>query len=654
MHGIYQELTSWLFHHVYWAGFFAFIIAFLESLIIIGTIVPGSITMTAVGIMMGAGVMNIKLSLILIIAGAFIGDGLSYYIGFRYRESLPHKWPFRLVPKLIEKAKEFFRQHGGKSVFIGRFVGAIRAMVPVIAGMLNMKPWQYFPISFCSAVLWAIVYLIPGFLIGYASEALPPGMASHVVLYVLGFLVVLWLIYWGVKEFSILFGRAIDRYLDKSWLKLRKNPRWNWLTRLIRNAEDPIHHGQFVLTVLLIFSLIIFITLTVQVIFQDGLTHLNYPVYHIMRGLRTNTLQSIAIVISAFAYKATLVPSTIVLGVYVWLKGYRRVAIHFVAVVGFGSLVALLMKDGLHIARPTGIVSIKPDGSYPSGHVIVATLFYGYGAWLIGFFKPRWKKPAYILASIYLLLIMFARLYCCDHWLTDVLGALFLGLTFVFLGIISYKRALSKKLPIKQFLIPAIVCLIVFAGFTLRHFKEDKIRTELTWPEHQLLASSWWTEHQNYFSSYSHGILNEKQEFINLQWAGNLNNIVSTLESHGWSVFIRNQKNGTNQKKVSMKQFDLLPDLYESKLPAVVLVNNAVEPGLVLKLWTAHTDLKPNQIPLWMGSVTLNTRPKRLLEKNTLAPQANIISALLPALQDNYRWKIVAQKILLIIPKDKP
>ena len=230
LHTEYALFTHWLYQHHIWAGFFTFLIAFLESLIIIGTIIPGSITMTAVGIMMGAGVMPISISLCLAIAGAFIGDGISYIIGYRYRDTLPHRWPFRLAPKLMNKGKEYFEKHGGKSVFIGRFVGAIRAMVPVIAGMMHMKPWQYFPISFCSAILWAIVYLFPGFLIGYASEALPPGLASHIIIYLFIFLILLWAVYWLAKQITVHLGKNIDHILDNKWSAMRKSTSWHWLT----------------------------------------------------------------------------------------------------------------------------------------------------------------------------------------------------------------------------------------------------------------------------------------------------------------------------------------------------------------------------------------------------------------------------------------
>ena len=106
LHAEYQAFTHWLYQHHGWAAFFTFIIAALESLIIVGTIIPGSITMTAVGIMMGTGVMSIPLTIGLASAGAFVGDGISYIIGYRFRETLPQKWPFRNRSILLIRAGE--------------------------------------------------------------------------------------------------------------------------------------------------------------------------------------------------------------------------------------------------------------------------------------------------------------------------------------------------------------------------------------------------------------------------------------------------------------------------------------------------------------------------------------------------------------------
>ena len=94
-----QPVTVWLTNNPHWALFITFLISFSESLAIIGSIVPGTVTMTAVGILAGSGVMRIDLTLLAAILGAIAGDSASYFLGFYYSDSLSKIWPFSKHPK---------------------------------------------------------------------------------------------------------------------------------------------------------------------------------------------------------------------------------------------------------------------------------------------------------------------------------------------------------------------------------------------------------------------------------------------------------------------------------------------------------------------------------------------------------------------------
>src|SRR5580704_13178436 len=138
-----QPLTDWLQANPRWSLFITFFIALAESLAIVGSIIPGSITMTAIGILAGSGVMRLDLTLIAAILGAVCGDSLSYALGFFYSERLLDVWPFKKYPKWLKYGKDFFARHGGKSVLLGRFIGPLRSLIPVIAGILHMKQWRF-------------------------------------------------------------------------------------------------------------------------------------------------------------------------------------------------------------------------------------------------------------------------------------------------------------------------------------------------------------------------------------------------------------------------------------------------------------------------------------------------------------------------------
>lgn len=223
--GYIQTMTEWLYANPQWGLFITFLIALTESLAVIGSIIPGSVTMTAIGILAGSGCMRIDLTLLAATLGAIAGDSLSYLLGYYFRDSLMHIWPFSRYPNWLHYGKNYFARHGGKSVLIGRFVGPLRSIIPVIAGMLNMSHWRFFTANAISAVGWALLYVLPGILIGAAGNELAPGSATRFFLIILAFLTGLWVLSLGLKWLFIRLHKQYKLPLQKlkTWAKKHLN-----------------------------------------------------------------------------------------------------------------------------------------------------------------------------------------------------------------------------------------------------------------------------------------------------------------------------------------------------------------------------------------------------------------------------------------------
>lgn len=118
---LFQTILNYLHQNPQMGIWFAFLVAFSESLPIIGTIIPGSITMTIIGVLMGSGGLPFLPTLLIASAAAFCGDCIGYGLGFYYNERIRTLWPFKNYLKWINKGEAFFKKHGGKSIIIGRF-----------------------------------------------------------------------------------------------------------------------------------------------------------------------------------------------------------------------------------------------------------------------------------------------------------------------------------------------------------------------------------------------------------------------------------------------------------------------------------------------------------------------------------------------------
>lgn len=165
----FSELVRWIELNPAYAGWVVFAMALAESLAIIGVAIPGVVILFGAGTLIGAGVLDFWSMCLWAVAGAIIGDGLSYWLGHHF-EYLTERWRwFRLHPDHLRKGIRFFENYGDLSVALGRFFGPIRAIVPLVAGLLHMPPKRFFIANVLSALIWAPAYLLPGMLIGELS-----------------------------------------------------------------------------------------------------------------------------------------------------------------------------------------------------------------------------------------------------------------------------------------------------------------------------------------------------------------------------------------------------------------------------------------------------------------------------------------------------
>lgn len=96
-------------------------------------------------------------------AGAVVGDCLSYGLGRYFKHDVRRVWPISRYPGLIPQGQVLLERWGVLSVIAGKFIGALRPFVPVVAGMLSMPVSLFLAASVVSSLLWAGVFLAPGF-----------------------------------------------------------------------------------------------------------------------------------------------------------------------------------------------------------------------------------------------------------------------------------------------------------------------------------------------------------------------------------------------------------------------------------------------------------------------------------------------------------
>ena len=152
--------------HQGWAAPIVLMLAFGESLAFVSLLLPATAILFAIGPALGASGIPFWPVWAAAVIGAFLGDWISYWFGQHYKEGVAHMWPLSRQPELLPRGRRFFERWGFWGVFFGRFLGPLRAAVPLVAGVCNM-PQRWFQLAnIASALVWATGILVPGAYLG--------------------------------------------------------------------------------------------------------------------------------------------------------------------------------------------------------------------------------------------------------------------------------------------------------------------------------------------------------------------------------------------------------------------------------------------------------------------------------------------------------
>jgi undecaprenyl-diphosphatase len=159
-----------------------FLVCVGEAVFILGLLVPSLPFLLLVGGIIAEGHLPFWPCFFAATAGGVVGDAISYWIGFALKDKIRTTWPFKHHLGLIEKGEIFFARHGGKAIFIGRFITGLKAVVPGIAGMMGMN-WGYFTfINVISGFVWAGSHILPGMLLTHWLDSI--GLSLELIIVV--------------------------------------------------------------------------------------------------------------------------------------------------------------------------------------------------------------------------------------------------------------------------------------------------------------------------------------------------------------------------------------------------------------------------------------------------------------------------------------
>lgn len=180
-------LGNWLF----------FTLAFIESAPFIGVFLPGATLISIGGFLASQGLLNVWDIILFATIGAILGDVVSYALGrwggnwIKNKKIINHK--------ILNHGERFFKKYGNKSIFLGRFFGPIRAIIPFIAGISKMKEGPFIFWNVLSSIGWAMLNVFAGYFSGTLIISIFKKWSNRLTL-ILIIIFIISLFYWIIKK----------------------------------------------------------------------------------------------------------------------------------------------------------------------------------------------------------------------------------------------------------------------------------------------------------------------------------------------------------------------------------------------------------------------------------------------------------------------
>ena len=161
----FNEVILWLKDNPEWIALGVFGAAFIESFALIGVVIPGVVLLAVIS-GMAASTLNVFELVLIAYVASFLADILSFLLGTSISKSIDKLWPFNKYPNLLVQGRRFVKRFGILGVFVGKFIGPIRPLLPLTAGSLGMNFKYFLTVEIFSSFLWALLYTVPGYYAG--------------------------------------------------------------------------------------------------------------------------------------------------------------------------------------------------------------------------------------------------------------------------------------------------------------------------------------------------------------------------------------------------------------------------------------------------------------------------------------------------------
>lgn len=457
MDSFFQFISS-IKHVSSWGYIIIFFISFFESFAFVGLLIPGTILLIFAGFLSAHGIIDPGDLFIWAVIGAILGYGVSFFLGKREAiEFRPENKLFK--PSLLSKGETYFKKYGARSVFLGRFIGWVRPIIPFIAGLFKLDPKVFLVWNVLSALLWAASHIALGYFFGQGWQLIMV-WSTRVSVFVTIVIVSL-IVFYLLKRFIVKKGKKFFAFFVSVLNSVRQavagNPEvqrysqkhaqlFRWLNRRFdRNDLFGLPTTFLVLT--FVYALSFLSGITEDVITSDPIVAADTRIANLLEIFRGGHVTMVFLWVTLLGKWQIVLVFILAAVILLWICRKRLYIVPlFITVLGSETMVYI---GKLLIRRPRPEVAMYAEHSFsfPSGHAAIAAAFYGFIAYILIRNIDDWKKKVNIFFTglLVVLLIGFSRLYLGVHYVSDVWGGYLIGALWLIIGISISEWLFTQK-----------------------------------------------------------------------------------------------------------------------------------------------------------------------------------------------------------------
>jgi undecaprenyl-diphosphatase len=418
-----------------WTYLLVAVFAFAETGAFVGLVVPGETVMLLGGAVAGQGAIDIYVLIAIAWFSAWLGDTTSFFLGRRLGREFVMKHGPRvgISHERFEKVEDYFGRHGGKTIFIGRWISLVRAFAPFIAGSSGMGYRAFVPYSILGTGLWASLHILVGYFFSRSIET-----AGHYAARGAAALATLIVVVGGTVFVVRKLREEENREAAVRWMEEHRATAW--MVALARRPQlrflwDRVTPGgtfglEFTsLMATLAVALFVLIAYTVIVGGDPGPTPGDETASELVGHIQTEALTSVAKVVTflgsgGFTWGLALVCGALLAWRRRWAEFWVLLAGMTITQVG---IVAL--NDAVDRPAPPDPLVSSSGSSFPSSHAAHSVIYLWLAVTIVLRLRPGMARATAVVVTGFALtaLIGLSRVYLDIRYLSDVNSGWALG-----------------------------------------------------------------------------------------------------------------------------------------------------------------------------------------------------------------------------------